>query len=148
MLFFLLSSEYRSQQILTEKSWTVSSFLDFSEGTLADSGVNTYVTAAGEVQLINQWDLNRDGFIDIVLPNTHDNNEQIDLFIYWGVEETHVSHRTRLPSDGGFAQATDDLNQDGFVDLVVVNGFNGIKTNLNSYIYLGARRWLQGRAAS
>ena len=99
--------------------------------------MNTYVTAAGEVQLINQWDLNQDGFIDIVLPNTHDKNEQIDLFIYWGVEETHVSHRTRLPSDGGFAQATDDFNQDGFVDLVVVNGFNGIKTNLNSYIYWG-----------
>ncbi len=131
-------SQYLSRQTAAAKRWTVSSFLEFSQGTLEDAGVNTYVTAAGEVQLINVWDLNRDGFIDIVLPNTHDNNEQIDLFIYWSVDEDHVSHRTRLPSDGGVSQVLGDLNQDGFTDLVVVNGSNGIKSNLNGYIYWGS----------
>ena len=66
------------------RSWTTSTFLEFSEGRLDDGGVNTYVTAAGEVQLVNQYDLNRDGFLDIVLVNTHDNNQQVDLFIYLG----------------------------------------------------------------
>ena len=137
-------SQYRSQQTEAGKRWTVSNFLEFSRGTLGDAGANTYVTAAGEVKLINLWDLNRDGFIDIVLPNTHDNNEQIDLFIYWGVDENQVGRRTRLPSNGGVSQALGDLNGDGFTDLVVVNGRNGIKSNLNSFIYWGGA---QGFAA-
>ena len=45
MLFFLLSPETRSQQILTEKSWTVSSFLDFSEGTLSWEGETPFATS-------------------------------------------------------------------------------------------------------
>ena len=130
-------SQYRSQDSIASKRWTVSTFLEFSRGTLGDAGANTYVTAAGEVKLINLWDLNRDGFIDIVLPNTHDNNEQIDLFIYWDVDENHVGRRTRLPSGGGTGQALGDLNRDGFTDLVVVNGRNGIKSNLDSFIYWG-----------
>ena len=130
-------SQIRSENASPTKRWTVSSFLEFSRGTLGDAGANTYVTAAGEVKLINLWDLNRDGFIDIVLPNTHDNNEQIDLFIYWGVDENHVGRRTRLPSGGGTGQALGDLNGDGFTDLVVVNGRNGIKSNLDSFIYWG-----------
>lgn len=120
------------------KRWTVSSFLEFSQGVLGDAGANTYVTAAGEVKLINLWDLNRDGFIDILLPNTHDNNEQIDVFIYWGVDENQGNLRTRLPSNGGTGQALGDLNGDGFTDLVVVNGRNGVKSNLNSFIYWGS----------
>ena len=62
-------SQYQSGPAAAPKRWTVSSFLEFGRGTLGDAGANTYVTAAGEVKLINLWDLNRDGFIDIVLPN-------------------------------------------------------------------------------
>ena len=122
-----------------ERTWTTSTFLEFSEGRLDDGGVNTYVTAAGEVQLINRYDLNRDGFLDVVMVNTHDNNEQIDLFIYWGIEDSQAGHRTRLPSDGGVAQTIADLNGDGHLDLVVANRHNGVKQNLNSYVYWGSQ---------
>ena len=124
-------------------SWTTSTFLDFSEGTLDDGGVNTYVTAAGEVQLINRYDLNQDGFLDIVLVNTHDNNAQVDLFIYWGLDDSGVRTRTRLPSDGGVAQAIADLDGDGNLDLVVANQANGVKQNLDSYVYWGSREGFQ-----
>jgi len=61
--------------------WTVSSFRDFSRGALADGGANTYLTAWGGVRLIKLWDVNKDGYVDLVFPNTHDNNFQVDLFI-------------------------------------------------------------------
>lgn len=120
-----------------QKVWTTSRFLDFSDGTLSDGGVNTYVTARGELRLINLWDLNNDGFLDIVFPNTHDNNQQVELFFYWEIDGFSVRRRTRLPSDGGVAQVIADLNGDQYSDLVVVNSYNGVKTNLNSYIYWG-----------
>ena len=125
--------------VFATETWTVSTFLEFSEGTLEDGGANTYVTAAGEIRLVSLSDLNSDGFLDIVFSNSHDNNTQIDLFIYWGVDGFDVGRRTRLPSDGGSAQAIADLNRDGFEDLVVVNGYNGVKANTNSYIYWGGR---------
>ena len=135
----LLFLSYQSQS--GEKKWSTSTFFEFSEGTFVDGGENIYVTADGEIRLINQWDLNRDGFIDVVLPNTHDNNQKVDLFIYWGVKgSSNVRNRTRLPSDGGLSQTIADLNQDGFPDLVVINSFNGTKTNLNSYIYWGGAK--------
>ena len=55
-------SQYRSGPAPAAKRWTVSSFLDFNRGTLGDAGANTYVTADGEVKLINLWDLNRGRF--------------------------------------------------------------------------------------
>ncbi len=139
VLVFGLSSVTLSGTSHGERSWTTSTFLEFSEGTLDDGGVNTYVTAAGEVQLVNQYDLNRDGFLDIVLVNTHDNNEQVDLFIYWGIDGLQVRNRTRLASDGGVAQTIADLDGNGHLDLVVANRVNGVKQNLDSYIYWGSR---------
>jgi len=137
-LFSLLSAGVGSRAHAEPQTWTTSTFLQFGEGTLDDGGANSYITAAGEIRLINQWDLNRDGFIDIVLPNTHDNNEQQDLFIYWGIEQFEVGRRTRLPSDGGHSHAIADLDGDGFLDLVVVNRSNGVRQDLDSYVYWGS----------
>ena len=138
LLFFVASASVGSPAHAAPHTWTTSTFLQFSEGTLGDGGANSYITAVGEVRLINQWDLNRDGFVDIVLPNTHDNHEQQDLFIYWGIEQFEVERRTRLPSDGGHAHAIADLDGNGFLDLVVVNRSNGVRQDLDSYVYWGS----------
>ena len=42
-----------------------------------------------------------------------------------------------FPATAGLPRALGDLNRDGFTDLVVVNGRNGIKSNLDSFIYWG-----------
>ena len=71
LLFFVASASVGSPAHAAPHTWTTSTFLQFSEGTLGDGGANSYITAVGEVRLINQWDLNRDGFVDIVLPIPH-----------------------------------------------------------------------------
>ena len=87
-----------------EKVWSTSNFLDFADGSFSDGGVNTYVTADGTVRLINQWDLDNDGNIDVVLPNDHDSNDRVDLFIYPGKKGRFDANLWKqLPTDGGQA---------------------------------------------
>lgn len=124
----------RSQQ------WTQTTFLDFADGTLSDGGANTYVAADGSIRLINQWDLNGDGFLDPAFPSSHDNNYGVDSYIYWGRSSFAVSARTHLPGNGANAQAMADLNGDGFLDVVIANAFNGTKTELLSFVYWGSAR--------
>ena len=121
------------------REWTTSSFLDFVDGALTDGGANTYVGADGTVRLINLWDLNDDGQLDLLFPSSHDHNEKVDLFIYWGRSGFDPAGRTRLPSNGGKAVAIADLNQDRQPDLIVVNRFNGTRSDLDSFIYWGSR---------
>ena len=123
----------------SNREWTTSSFLDFVDGALADGGANTYVGADGTVRLINLWDLNNDGHLDLLFPSSHDHNEKVDLFIYWGRSGFDPDGRTRLPSNGGKAVTIADLNQDGQPDLVLVNRFNGTRSDLDSYVYWGSR---------
>ena len=126
--------------VAAERHWSQMSFLDFATGSLADGGANTYVAADGTVRLINQWDLNGDGFLDIVFPSSHDNNLGVDSFIYWGGKDGfNANRKTRLPGDGAAGVAVADLNKDGFPDVVLVNEFNGTKTELHSFIYWGSQ---------
>src|SRR5438105_1319667 len=126
------------QQRAGSKRWTTSSFLDWVDGAAADGGANTYVAADGSVRLINLWDLNNDGAVDLVFANTHEHNEKTDLFLYWGRHGYSSERRSQLPTDGAKAVAAADLNGDGYPELIVVNNFNGTRTDLNSYIYWGS----------
>ena len=124
----------------SEQHWSQGTFLDVIQGSLSDGGVNTYVGVDGSVRLINNWDLNGDGFPDLVFPSSHDNNLGVDSFIYWGSKDGFNSNAlTRLPCDGTAGVAVADLNRDGFPDIVFANEFNGTKTELHSFIYWGSK---------
>ena len=122
----------------TGREWTTDSFLGFVQGTLEDGGANTYVAADGTVRLVNLWDLNQDGNLDLVLAATHDNNEKLPLTIYWQKEGFAPERRTELPTEGAKGVALADCNRDGRLDLVVANGFDGTRTELDSYVYWGS----------
>jgi hypothetical protein len=61
--------------------WREHTFEDFSDGRLGDGGANTYVSARGRVQLVNSWDLNQDGYLDLVFSNTHPHREKMDAAV-------------------------------------------------------------------
>ena len=56
---------------------------DFSQGTFGDSGRNIYISAAGHIQMIHRWDLNRDGFVDLVFTEDENSRSQTpDALVY------------------------------------------------------------------
>jgi hypothetical protein len=139
LLILTLANLSTQIQAAEPKVWKTSSFLDFVDGTFSDSS-NSYVTADGQLVLINRLDLNGDGSADVVLPNDHDPNQRADLFIYWGGDSFSSKRRLQLPTNGGSDSVVADLNRDGHPELIVANNFNGTRTDLDSYIYWGSAR--------
>ena len=62
-------------------TWTEESFEDFQDGEFLDAGSNLYVSRAGRLQLINRWDLNGDGHLDVVLPSGHAHTEKENTYV-------------------------------------------------------------------
>jgi hypothetical protein len=139
-----------------------SSFEDFSRGTLADGGANLYVSRAGTVEMIHRWDLNNDGFLDLFVGQDHNQVESEDVLIYRGGPRgfrsllpdlpdqqplgrllSEIRKReagvTRLPSKGGGRSLLEDLNQDGYLDLVFCNFIHNYGVETDAMIYWGSR---------
>jgi len=113
---------------------------------LGDGGANTYVSARGRVQLVNSWDLNQDGYLDLVFSNTHPHREALDAAIYWGNgKDFDGSRRSFVPNDGAQNAAAADLDGDGQMDLVLANYTNGTWDGMDSYVYYGGIQELKAR---
>lgn len=118
--------------------WRESTFEDFKDGTLEDGGANTYFSAAGRIQTINRWDADNDGLIDLVICNTHQLSEMLDMTVYWGNGKDFDARRqTAVPASGPFFVTSGDVDGDKRDDLVVVNYNNGTTTDLPAYVYYG-----------
>lgn len=145
-----------------EKRIVQSGFETFSRGTFGNGGENLYVSRSGNIQTINQWDINRDGYNDVLISNDHDMDETVDAFVYWNQGKgfksflpdqwrrgplAHVlfdlqdnqSHSgvTRLPTLGGGRSIVADLNNDGYPDIVFCNYIHNTPGNRSAYIYWG-----------
>ena len=118
--------------------WREDSFADFADGTFGDGGANTYVSAAGRIQTVNRWDANGDGTIDLVMSNSHNIAEALDMSIYWGNgADFDARRRTHVPADGARWAAPADLDGDGRMDLAVANFSNGSWNDMDSFVYYG-----------
>ncbi len=99
-------------------------------------------------------DVNRDGFLDIVMTNYHAyTTRTIPVFIYWGSSDGQYSksRRSSLPAESSSALTVADLNQDSWMDIVVFNHILDGDHGVGASIFWGSqggysssrRHWFQ-----
>lgn len=120
-------------------------FASFKKGTPGNAGANLFVDATGAVRRIAEQDLNGDGYFDIVFPNTHGYIERGPTSIYTRKDGNWVSHD--LPHDSCWRSRFVDIDGDGYEDLLIANGENGVSSVLTSYIYWGGKDGLTGQCS-
>ena len=126
--------------------WVHRGFEDFARGRFDAGGANLYVNAKGIIETIHRTDIDNDGYVDIVLANTHGYIERAPTWIYrLGQGPGKDWPRKELPNDSGWMSRIIDLDGDGYNDLVVVNGENGVTSELPSYVYWGGPEGLTGQ---
>ncbi len=120
-----------------------------ARGELGNAGQNIFVSARGELKLINWFDLDRDGRPEIVVDNDHSTYENADSLVYYqhpvdgfrsllpiasdeaGAFEKIASLRDAagrvefLPSMGGGRSVIADLDGDGRPEIIFANFFHG-----------------------
>lgn len=124
-------------------------YATLSRGQLGNAGQNLFVSARGELKLINWFDLDRDGFPDLVINNDHSPYENSDSLLYYqhpvdgfrsllptassegGAFEKITWLRAAqgrvdfLPSMGGGRSLITDLDGDGRPEIIFANFIHG-----------------------
>jgi len=138
-----------SLPLANAQTWTEDSFEDFIDGKLDASGNNIYVSRDGKIRTIHRFDYNNDGYIDLLLPQTHDIFSDVppslgEVFPDRSIKESVLALQATLEV------ANSDLNHDGFQDLVFCPASNGIQNprNFISVVYGGDDGWPNYRTTS
>lgn len=116
--------------------WRERGFEDFVDGTFGNGGQNLYVSRAGVLQRIFQFDFTGNGYVDLVFCNSQNHWERPPVYVY--LDPLVDLSRTEQPSDGAWTAAVADLNGDGYDDLVLGMWSNGIREDLNAFVYYGS----------
>jgi len=128
------------------QTWVDSTFEDFIQGQFDASGQNLFVSKKGEVRSIRRYDLNQDGYIDLLFNSTHDfaNNPSSVLA---AVTEEHMIMITKLDIPGSLSCSVSDMNKDGYLDLVFCPNSTGIQhpRRFISVIFGGVDGWPRSR---
>ena len=118
--------------------WTTRGFEAFREGTFGNGGQNLYVSRTGVLQRIHQYDLNRDGYVELLFSNSQNHLEIPPTYIYhWDGGEMV---KQEIPTGGASCAVVVDLNNDGREALVVGHWYDGISFDLNAVVYYGSDR--------
>ena len=120
-----------------EQAWIHRGFEEFAKGQFEDGGSNLYVNANGVIEMIHRLDVNNDGYVDLVLANSHDYIERGPTNVYTLQDKGESWTRKEMSADSGWMSRIVDLDRDGHNDLVVANGENGVTSELPSFVYWG-----------
>lgn len=117
------------------KKWSISGFDALSKGTLGHSGANLYVSKKGVLQRIFRFDVNNDGYVDLLIANSHDYAEHPETCVIKDPcgEATSQLLLTTACQTGHVC----DFNGDGYADVIIAANNDGHHCDLPSYVYFG-----------
>ncbi len=119
--------------VKSEKVWVETTQKDFANGTF-DGGGNLYASWKGDVQVVNSWDLNSDGHLDITFSNySTDTSYNIHSDIYWGsTDGFNLKNKIEFPTHACIAYNAADLNNDDFMD-IIFGSWQSKEHDMNEY---------------
>ena len=97
--------------------WVEDSFGDFADGELDAAGQNIYISRDGKIRTIHRFDLNDDGYIDLIFNSASDENENVRATLA-SITTDRQAHTSELAVEGSLQAEVADLNNDGWLDVV------------------------------
>jgi hypothetical protein len=115
-----------SSSLLFAQKWTHDTFEDFAAGRLDQAGQNLYVGRDGSIRVVHRFDLNQDGYIDLIFNNTHDTSTlHAATLVRRASDGTNQLAEIAVP--GSLKAAAGDLNKDGRQELVFCPAASGLQ---------------------
>jgi hypothetical protein len=100
--------------------WQTEGFEALRQGEFEGGGTNLYVSRRGAVQTVHRWDVNNDGYFDLIFNNTHDLVYTPPANEYrFGNARRSSPARIDYPGAASVRVLASDLNDDGFPELII-----------------------------
>ena len=115
------------------RAWVTEGFEAFRRGTFGNAGQNLYVSKAGVLQRIYQYDLDKNGYFDLVFANCQDHHESAPSYVY----ALDGKRLATLPAQGSRSGIVADLDGDGIQDIVIAGFMNLLVPFTAADIYYG-----------
>ena len=116
--------------------WVTEGFEGFSRGTFENGGQNLFVSRKGVLQRIFQYDINGDGYPDLLFACSQSMYERPPIHVY--PDFTRDKIPVVLPSGGTYDGVLADLHKSGYDDLVIACQGNGTHSDITSFIFFGS----------
>ena len=113
-------------------NWQTKGFDAFRRGVFGNGGQNLYVSKKGVLQRIFQYDLNHNGYFDLVFANCQNHHESAESYVY-----TADGKRIDLPGQGCVSGLAADLYESGYEDIVLCGRYDMAAPYATTDIYFG-----------